>query len=91
MQNQVLVVLGADSELMLCWVEDVQQQMTLAGAVEADTKTEYGCMQDMVTDHIKHHTQTHIKSHYFPIDGLCCPQILCIMTCLCIWEVILYA
>lgn len=34
MENQILVVLGADSELMLCWVEDVEQQMTLAGAVD---------------------------------------------------------
>ena len=34
MQNQVLVVLGADGELVLCWVEDVEQQMTLAGAVD---------------------------------------------------------
>lgn len=34
MENQVLVVLGADGELVLCWVEDVEQQMTLAGAVD---------------------------------------------------------
>ena len=33
MENQVLVVLGTDSELMLCGVEDVEQQITLAGAV----------------------------------------------------------
>lgn len=25
MENQVLVVLGADGELVLCWVEDVKQ------------------------------------------------------------------
>lgn len=34
MENQVLVVLGTNGELVLCWVEDVEQQVTLAGAVE---------------------------------------------------------
>lgn len=34
MENQILVVLGADGELMLCWVEDVEQEMTLASAVD---------------------------------------------------------
>lgn len=34
MENQVLVVLGADGELVLGWVEDVEQQVTLAGAVD---------------------------------------------------------
>lgn len=34
MENQVLVLLGADGELMFCRVEDVEQQMTLAGAVD---------------------------------------------------------
>lgn len=33
-KNKVLVVLGADCELMLRWVEDVEQQVTLAGAAD---------------------------------------------------------
>lgn len=32
-QHQVLVVLGADGQLVFCRVEDVEQQVTLAGAV----------------------------------------------------------
>lgn len=31
-QHQVLVVLGADGQLMFCRVEDVEQQVTLASA-----------------------------------------------------------
>lgn len=39
MEHQVLVVLGAHSELVLCGVEDVEQQVTLAGAVDRHTHT----------------------------------------------------
>lgn len=39
-QHQVLVVLGADRELVLCRVEDVEQQVTLSGAVERDRQTD---------------------------------------------------
>lgn len=39
-QNQVLVVLGADCELVLRWVKYVEQEMTLSGAEERRTSGE---------------------------------------------------
>lgn len=39
-QNQVLVVLGADCELVLRWVKDVEQEMTLSGAEDRRTSGE---------------------------------------------------
>lgn len=73
-QHQVLVVLGADRELVLCRVEDVEQQVTLSGAVERDRQTECGvnvevalCTQQNVnrlsSDQISSSTQNFSSTH----------------------------
>lgn len=64
MENQVLVVLGADGELVLGWVEDVEQQMTLAGAVDTAGDRRISISTQEINysllHHFRHaHTHTH--------------------------------
>ena len=51
MENQVLVVLGTDGELMLRWVEDVEQQVTMAGAVDTYSHNENAVKPKHVCSH----------------------------------------
>lgn len=53
MEDQVLVVLGADGQLVLRRVEDVEQQVTLTGAEEGHRKLATPSSQQIAAHHLR--------------------------------------